>query len=421
MFTHRIPAHQNIPQQLATLVGLTHILNSSHEIEQQLSLLVAEIARVLEARYAIFHLYHEERNEIWSHYLWEGELKQVQRPFGRGIAEYVIQHAKIVNVADVQQDVQLRLEIARLGHQSAESCLLVPILNRNGKPSGCIQVINKRNGHFDQQDTQYLMVMADLISIAIHSALCWKEAREGKRLAREIRNAVDIQRRLLPAKVPQIPGYEMFAFNQPSKYVGGDYYDFFNRDHSVGLVLADVSGKGLPAAMLTANLQASLHAHAPCIESCKDMVGKINEHFYRYTTSDMFATFFCANLDPFRHHLRYVNAGHIPPLLVRPDGTVDKLRSGGLPIGILKDFAFEEAALTLNAGESVVVFSDGITEVPNSQSEQFGKNKLMEIVRRNSELPARALGKAILNHVRHFSGQTTFADDMTLMVLKRAA
>ncbi len=411
--THQLSRH------VATLLSVTRLLNSSHRLEQQLSLILAETGRSLDAEHTVLYLYNESRQELCSYYLWEGELRQVQQPLGSGIAEYVLKSGKVVNVADAYNDPRFTTGMALIENQPIRSFLIVPISNRAGKISGCLQVINKRMGGFDQKDTQCLMIMGDLIAVAIQGALNGESARECRRLEKEIKRAVDIQRQLLPERVPQLPGYEIFAFNQPSQYVGGDYYDFFPFPRTMAFVLADVSGKGVPAALLTANLHASLHAFANEIDSCKEVVRRINNHFYLYTASDMFATFFWGNLNHHTHRFKYVNAGHIPPMLVKKDGSIQKLKSGGLPIGIMDSFEYEESEIKLSKGDTLLIFSDGITELMNAAKEQFGKRQLLEIVTQNYHRSPRELGKILLNQVRHFVGSPVYPDDMTLLILKR--
>lgn len=418
-FKANLAHSQQLSRQISTIYGLTRLLNSRQKLDEQLTMILNETNRILDADFSVFYLLNDRRKEIWPHFLWEGKLMQLRQPLGNSIAEYVLEHGKTVNVADAYNDPRYRTEIAKLGQVPIRSFLIVPITNRSGKISGCLQVINKRQGAFDQKDTQCLMVIADLIALAIQGNLMNGKADECRRLESEISRAVDIQRQLLPAKVPQLPGYEMFAFNQPSTFVGGDYYDFFPFPRTMSFVMADVSGKGVPAALLTANLHASLHAYASEINTCKEIVRKINNHFYLYTASDMFATFFWANLNHQTHRFKYVNAGHIPPIIIKKDGSMSKLKSGGLPIGIVDEFEYEQSEVKLSRGDTMLLFTDGITEVTNQRNEQFGKNRLREVIQQNSHLPPKELGKMLLNQVRMFSRSANYPDDMTLIILKR--
>ncbi|GEM_PF-2672464 len=412
---------QQLSRQLAAVLSLTRLLNSTHQLEKQLILILKEIKRVLEVEYTVFYLLNDQRDEIHTYFVWGEYIKQIRQPLKDGFVEYVIQTGKVVNVNEPYDHPLLKenKEIVKFGQVVAKSFLMVPICNREGNPNGCLQVVNKKFGEFDQKDTTYLSIMADFISLAVQNALKESEVTENHRLEEEINRAVEIQRQLLPKKVPQLPGYSTFAFNQPSKYVGGDYYDFFPFPRTMSFVIADVSGKGIPAALLSANLHASLHAYANEIDSCKEVVKKVNNHFYLYTSEDMFATFFWGNLNYHTHRFKYVNAGHIPPILIKEDGTIRKLKSGGLPIGIMDSFEFEEAEIKFSPGDTLVMFSDGLIESRNKENELFGNRQLMGILKKNAHLPPKKLGALLLNELRQFLDSDNFSDDMTLMIIKR--
>ena len=421
MYMTKFYHSQQLSRQLAAILSLTRLLNSSHQLEKQLILILKEIQRVLEVEHAVFYLLNERRNEIWTYFVWQDTIHQKQYPIKDGFVEYVIQTGKVVSVNDPYNHPLLkeRKEVVKLGQVTAQSFLMVPICSREGKPNGCLQVINKRVGEFDQKDTTYLNIMADFISLAIQNALSGADVLECRRIEKEIHRAVDIQRQLLPKKVPQIQGYKVFAFNQPCKYVGGDYYDFFPFPRTMSFVLSDVSGKGIPAALLSANLHASLHAYASEINSCTEVVKKVNNHFYLYTSSDMFATFFWGNLNYHTHRFKYVNAGHLPPILLKKDGTTCKLKSGGLPIGIMDSFEFEESEFKFSPGDTLIMFSDGLIETRNSRNQQFGTERLMKILRQNAHLSPKELGSVLLNHIRQFAQSNNFSDDMTVMIIQR--
>lgn len=413
----RNPSGIAMARQMGAFLNLTRLLNSRHRLEQQLAVILGESNRILDTEHTFFYLRNAHQQELWAHFLSHGRMRQVRQPLEEGLPEHVIDTGRIVNLPEVSTPTSPQ----RLGASPIRNTLAVPIVNRSGGISGALQAVNKRRGAFDQKDTDCLLLLADLIALAIQNALRDEAVAESRRLEQEISRAVEIQRQLLPSRTPQIPGYGIFAFNQPSKYVGGDYYDFFPRDNATAFVLADVAGKGVPAALLTANLHASLHACAEGTESCTALVGRINRHFHRHTASDMFATFFWGTLDHRTHRFRYVNAGHLPPLLVRRDGRIEKLRSGGLPIGIMAEFEYAEAETRLLPGDTLLVFSDGITEVCNGDGEMFGKRELRRLLEAHPRLAPRELGKVLLQRLRKFSGTRTWPDDMTLMIVHREA
>lgn len=412
---------QNLSRQLATLFGLTRLLNSPRRLEQQLSLILKETNQILDAETTVLYLLNEKQRELWQYRLNSGEVRQLQQPLGQGIAEYVLRTGKVITLADAYQDPQIRREIARLDSTPVQSFLIVPVAGKCGKLIGCIQVVNKRSGAFDSKDTQYLMIIADLLALAIRNTLAAAQAEEGRRLETEMRQAAEIQRRFLPAQAPKVPQYEIFTFYQASKYLGGDYYDFFPFANSFSWVVADVSGKGAPAALLGANLHACLHAFAERADSGKEIVQKVNRQFHACTASDKYATFFWGNIDYQQHRFKYINAGHTPPLLVKREGAVQRLKPGGLPIGIVEAFEFEETETSIEPGDSLLIFSDGITDALSPENERFGKRCLHKMARQYGHLPPAELGKAILDQLGRFVGASDYPDDLTLLILRRNA
>ncbi|MEL6823155.1 MAG: GAF domain-containing protein [Calditrichota bacterium] len=221
--TTRYHYTKNLSRQLAAMMGVTRLMNSRQQLDQQLRLMLEEVSRVLDAESAVFYLSNSRKNELRAHLVENGKIVQISRRRNGGIADYVINSGKIVNVSDAMQSrSSYYSEISRIGEEPVQSFLIVPIVNRSGAICGCLQVLNKREGIFDRKDTQYLMTMADLIAMAIQNTLLQNEARSGRELEAEISRAVSIQRQLLPEQLPQISGYDIHSFNKPSKYVGGD-------------------------------------------------------------------------------------------------------------------------------------------------------------------------------------------------------
>jgi sigma-B regulation protein RsbU (phosphoserine phosphatase) len=285
---------------------------------------------------------------------------------------------------------------------------------------GCIQTLNKKRGEmFDEKDTHYLMLLSDHISIAIQNARGFEETKQKMQLERELNHAAEIQRQFLPKENLEIPQYEIFVYHQPSKLVGGDYYDYFRFPQSVSFAVADVSGKGVPAAMLTSHLHASLHAVVNENIPCAEIVKKLNNHFHLHTSSNKFATFFWAKLNYQDHSLKFVNAGHMPPLLIKREGAAVELKGGGLPIGIMSDFDYSEQELSLSAGDAVVVYSDGITEASNSNGDRFCRERFLDFLQRRRHLSAWVLGNGLVNELTRFAGSNQFEDDVTLSILKK--
>ncbi len=252
-----------------------------------------------------------------------------------------------------------------------------------------------------------------------------EEAVARENLERELRVAREIQERLLPHSMPYIPGFEISGKSLPSQQVSGDYFDFLEMESGlVGIAIADVSGKGIPAALLMANLQASLHGQAIETGEASKVVGKINDLLARSTDAYMFATFFYGILDRVQSTFTYANAGHNPPFLFHPDGSYERLNPGGPLIGFMARQDYEQRTLSILPGDVLVLFTDGITEAvrpgaPTQELKYFGEERLVDVVRDVLSGNIGEIQAAILGAVSsHMSGATP-SDDITLVVIKR--
>jgi len=249
-------------------------------------------------------------------------------------------------------------------------------------------------------------------------------ARE--RLESELNMAREIQQRLLPDSMPELPGFDVAGLSLPSRQVGGDYFDFIDLGKGVtGIAVADVSGKGIPAAMLMSNLQASLQGQIIHSNHPAEITGRMNELLVRATEPHMFATFFCAVLDPVSAHFTYTNAGHNPPMLCSADGGSRELTAGGLILGMLPAQTYDQEEIQLAPGDVVVLFTDGISEAASTedpepaQEEQFGEERLLEIVLAKRSKSAGEIKDAVMQAVSDFTRGFGQSDDITLVLIKR--
>jgi len=242
---------------------------------------------------------------------------------------------------------------------------------------------------------------------------------EKERLQKELEIARGIQLRLLPQHPPYIEGMDLVANNIPAQEIGGDFYDYIPISRgSWGLVIADVSGKGMPAAIFMGLSRTIVRASATDNPSPAAAIKQANELICRDSTSGMFVTLFYAILNAKERKLRYVNAGHNPPLLIRNGGEVESLRTRGIALGVTHYIDLQEAERILRPGDTIVFYTDGVTEAINVEEEAFGERRLIEIVRENSNLPARGIIGKVEEAVVAFAGKEPQFDDITLLVLK---
>ena len=285
---------------------------------------------------------------------------------------------------------------------------------------GVLAVGSKISGaDFDESDLEFLTTLGNQAMTSLENARLFEETLEKQRMEEELNLARSIQQGLLPSELPRLQNYDIAAINIPSRHVGGDYFDVIPISENVyGICIADVSGKGAGAALLMANLQASLRALAPSEIPLGEKVSRINNLIFQNTAMDKFITFFYGELDTTKNTFTYCNAGHNPPYKVSRDGKVVELMVGGIVLGMMADMIFETATVVLTPGDRVVLFTDGITEAMNSKEEEFGENRVKELVQKNPTFSAKALMEAIVTGVKDFSGEITHADDITMVVIK---
>ncbi len=243
------------------------------------------------------------------------------------------------------------------------------------------------------------------------------ERRNGAvRESHEIEAASATQRGLLPQSIPQFPGYGISAAWRPAGAVSGDYLDLLRLDENhLALCVADVIGKGVAAGMLMSNVQAAVHALAGDMLSTGALCGRINRIVASNVVSGKFITFFYGVLDGARRRFSYTNAGHCEPILVRANGECVRVNHGGVVLGVFPDWTYHEQHVDLEPGDRLVLFTDGITEIANADNDEFGEERLMEVLRANRGLDAEAMQKLVMAAVAEFSGGN-FQDDATLIV-----
>jgi sigma-B regulation protein RsbU (phosphoserine phosphatase) len=304
-----------------------------------------------------------------------------------------------------------------------ESQLLLPLAVKD-KLLGFLSLGPKKSEEpFSGSDIRLLSSVAAQTGLALENsqltAEVASEAAKRERMNREIEIAREVQERLFPQKLPKIEGLDCAGGCRPALGVGGDYYDFLALPGGrLGVVIGDVSGKGIAAALLMASLQASVRSQSLRGESDLSMViSNVNSLIYEASTSSRYATLFYAELDPATRRLDYVNAGHNPPLLVR-DGTAIHLETGGTVVGLLPRFPYQQGSISLQPGDVLVGFTDGISEAMNGADEEWGEEALLKSIRACQQLPAEEMIPAILRDADAFVNGAPQHDDMTLVIVK---
>jgi sigma-B regulation protein RsbU (phosphoserine phosphatase) len=304
--------------------------------------------------------------------------------------------------------------------QSVTSVLCVPMMIKS-ELRGVLAVYNKKGGGgFTEEDERLLGIVAGQSAQIVENARLYEEEKALSNLKQEVRLVSRIQAELLPKGAPEVRGYQIAGRNIPAQMVGGDYFDFIRVEpDKVCFCLGDVSGKGLPASLLMANLQATLRGQTHRETTTSDCLKRCNTMLYRSTDPEHFATLFCGLLDLDKHTMTYCNAGHNYPFLFSKGTEPARLETGGIVLGILEDYPFEQATVDFGPGDLLVVFSDGITEAINADEVEFGEERLLRLLEEHREDTPVGIIERTIKAVREHAAGHPQADDMTMVVLRR--
>ena len=338
----------------------------------------------------------------------------------RTIAHLVVGERAAILATDAQADLRLS-DASSLVLQGVRSVMAVPLMLRD-EVRGFVYVDSLlRTRRFDEDDLRVLTMLANIAAIQLESARMFAEQVERRRLERELEAAAQIQRRLLPGRPPAIPGYGFAGRNAPCYEVGGDYWDCLPLDERrSAIVLGDVAGKGMGAALLMAGLQATVHARVESGPAARDLVRQLNRAMVERAPSNRFVTLFLMELDHRTHHAHCINAGHVPfPLIVHPDGGIEDLPAGGPPLGVAQDFDYEQHELDLGSRDLLVACSDGVTESLSPEGELFGEDRLRDLLRGLAGRPPEAVCVAIEEALHVHAREAAQPDDLTIVVLQR--
>ena len=312
---------------------------------------------------------------------------------------------------------------------AAGVALAVPLRTRSEILGVLLLGERAKRAIFSAHDKQVLRACADQFALMIENARLTDRVVEQETLRRDIALASDVQRRLLPDAPPRGTSVDFAAISVPARRIGGDYYDFIElRDGAIGIALADVSGKGVPAALIMSVVQASLRI----ISSEGDvplprLVARMNEFVYRSTPGNKYATFFYGQLDEHSRQLRYVNAGHNPPYLLRAGRqstadsappAIEELSVGGTVVGMFPEMVYEEATVELYPGDVLLAYTDGVPEAHSPENEEFGEERLQQLLRRTAHLSADEISASVFAEMKSWIRDAEQYDDLTFIVMK---
>ncbi len=277
------------------------------------------------------------------------------------------------------------------------------------------------NQPFTQSDLEFLQTLGNIAIISLENAHLFEETLEKQRLEEEMALARNIQARLLPKSMPKFENMVVHGLNIPSKHVGGDYFDIIKLDDGggIGITIADVSGKGMPAALLMSNLQASLHSLISEDYPLDRLVGRINNVIFNNTDPDKYITFFYGYLDNKTQILYYVNAGHNPPYLLHANGSIDELSTGGIILGMMPDMPYDIGSCKLNKDDLLMLYTDGVTEAMTLDDVEFEEKRLMEFLRKiDRRKSPEEINMNLIKELDKFCAGAPQNDDITILTLR---
>lgn len=296
--------------------------------------------------------------------------------------------------------------------------MVAPIIS-NDEVIGCFDLESDELNAYSDDDLEVLMLLASQVAIIIEKVELHEQLIEKKRLQGQLEVARQVQLELLPPNDPALPGYDVSAYNFPTEEVSGDYYDWVRiYDDQIGIVIADVSGKGVPAAILMAFLRASLRAASHIGYAVHISMAKVNYLLWESTERNQFVTAFYGILDTSNRTLSYSNAGHNPPLLIKANGETRFIEHGEQPLGMFQHTRYHEYHVSLETGDVFVLYTDGATEAQSPTGEEFGRERLAEAVKQSLERPAREMIASVQMAVLEWTASAGANDDVTFFIIK---
>lgn len=412
---------RNAVAELAVLNDVATTINSTQPVEKIIDLIVRKCVKHLKVEQGVVMLLDEQDKDNPLHTMIREQLsssKILPYRFDAQLTGWMLKNQAPLLVNNLQADD--RFNQVMESNTPFQSLLSVPLKVKN-KMIGVLTVFNKRSeDRFTSDDQKLLSIIASQSAQIIENARLSEEEQNLRVMQEEMRLARITQENLLPKELPYVSGYQISAKTISAKEVGGDYYDLIRIDDlHFAFCVGDISGKGIAAAMLMSNLQATLRSHLTTGKSSKEIITASNNLLYNSTESTKFATLFFGIINIASKEITYCNAGHNSPYHYKKDLSHSELSSGGIILGCLPKSVYEEETISLNKGELILIYSDGITEAMNENNEEYGEERLQKVMQTHLDQSPDIIINKIINDVRDFTKETQQSDDMTLMLIKR--
>src|SRR5215216_5367294 len=341
------------------------------------------------------------------------ELSDLHLKLGEGFIGSVALTGQPIISPDVRND-----PVYINARDRTRSEIVAPIIS-NDEVIGAVDLESDELNAYSNDDLELLMLLASQVAIIIEKVMLHEQLIEKKRLQGQLEVARQVQLELLPPNDPKLPGYDISAYNFPTEEVSGAYYDWVRiYDDEIGIVIADVSGKGVPAAILMAFLRSSLRAATHIGYATNISMARVNYLLWESIERNQFVTAFHAILDASNRTLSYSNAGHNPPFLMNAKGDVSFIEYGEQPLGMFPGTRYHQYHLLLEPGDIMVLYTDGVTEASNPDGVEFGRDRLVQAVKENYDRPARELIASVEMAVLEWTANQGANDDVTFFIIK---
>ena len=410
-------------RNLKALLGVAKALASEIKLDNLLQVIVAKAAEVMDAERATLFLYDQPRNELWSKTTQKLEINEIRIPVGVGIAGTVAKTRALINIADAHADPRFDPTFDKQTGYRTRSILCLPLIGNGDSLVGVIQVLNKKNRQtFDEIDESLLAGLSDHITVALERGRLIEAYIEKERLEEGLKLAHDIQMSMLPKTFPPFPErreLDIFAAIAPAKKVGGDFYDFFFLDEDrLCFAIGDVSGKGVAAALFMAVIKTLFKAIAARVQNPSDILSTVNRQICRDNDSQMFTTLFCGILNTRTGEIQYSSGGHNPPYHISRGGVQQVPQTGGRVLGLVEDSSYGWGRLVLGSGETIFLYTDGVTEALDPAGQFFSERRLESILTQTKFASAREQIDHLTSQITLFAAGAEQSDDITALAIR---
>ena len=405
--------------ELSILNDLARAIGASLNTQEIIQTIVRRSLRAISAEQGVITLVEEQSHQSMKTLVrtMVSSKEQEHFHFSQALLGWMHLNKKPLVINDPKNDERFR---GIPWDESIHSLIAVPMMAKS-ELRGVLTVYNKKDGKpFAEDDQRLLAIIAGQSGQVVENARLYEKEKTLVKMQEEVRLAARIQTELLPKSAPSVAGYDFVGKTIPAQEVGGDYFDFIPiDDNRLAFCLGDVTGKGLPASLLMANLQATLRGQTLTTGSPKTCLERSNQLLYQSTSPEKFATLFYAIIDFQNHQIHYSNAGHDNPYLSSARVATKRLKIGGIPLGMLPDFTYEQESVQLEDDSILVAYSDGVTEAMNAQEDMFGEERIAAVIDQHKHAPASEIIDHLVSAVKTFAAGHPQSDDITVVVMRR--